>query len=115
MVLALQVLEQYLPIRLPYTAVLFLVGWGWGSLLSAGELSHASDLVVGIGPGKLVSQLSECFARSTSAHTQPCMQLSVTTVEHAVVGIRLVPLVRCDVRSSLMMNTHGPIFFMGDS
>jgi hypothetical protein len=94
--LALQVLEQYLPIRLPYTAVLFLVGWGWGSLLSAGELSHASDLVVGIGPGKLVSQLSECFARSTSGHmhTQPCMQLSVTTVDHTVVGIRLVPLVR---------------------
>ena len=67
--LALQVLEQYLPIRLPYTAVLFLVGWGWGSLLSAGELSHASDLVVGIGPGKLISSLSECFAHSTSGHT----------------------------------------------
>lgn len=46
-----QTVEQALPFSLPYTALLFIVGWGWGAMGKAGELTEASHLIAGIGPG----------------------------------------------------------------
>eukprot|EP00037_Helgoeca_nana_P030843 m.385749 g.385749 ORF g.385749 m.385749 type:complete len:369 (-) comp28278_c0_seq2:692-1798(-) len=47
-------LAQFIPFTLPYTAMLFLVGWGWGALTNAGELTESAGLMIQIEPGLLL-------------------------------------------------------------
>jgi hypothetical protein len=47
----LQGLAQFIPFTLPYTAMLFLEGWGWGALTNAGELTASAGLMIQIEPG----------------------------------------------------------------